>query len=447
MKCNPRSSVEEEVLEAIRPTGFQLRLLSRYYGLLERTLSGCLDRSGYEYRIVPVGSYAKGTITSYKWELDVFILLRGVSDEWILSNGERLLRECLEGKLPVIVKYAQHPYVTVSLSGVEADIVPAVWVDRPRRKGLGVERTPFHTQYVTGRLTDCLRDDVRLFKSFLKGLGVYGAETGIRGFSGYLAEILIIHYGGFRRLLEEASRWRPPVYIDPEGRGDRSRLERRYRDSPIIVVDPVDPERNAAASVEARSLAILIAASKFYLRRPGKEFFYPFNRKSPILHPGPVVTVDCWGGYESLPPDAVRGLALRASRSLAEELERRGFPVTLYSYSTDEHDWVRVEVGILSKQIPEYARSPGPYAWDEDWRVARFAEKRAERGEPLWIGPDGRLYGARRVPHERAIYVVYDWLEGPGMGILRGGKCIPRIVECPGDAELCYPVPSWMAPL
>jgi tRNA nucleotidyltransferase (CCA-adding enzyme) len=58
------------------------------------------------------------------------------------------------------------------------------------------DRTPF-IHYVKKRLGKTLQDDVRLLKKFMQGIKVYGAEIKTGGFSGYLCELLILHYGSF----------------------------------------------------------------------------------------------------------------------------------------------------------------------------------------------------------------------------------------------------------
>ncbi len=444
MTCPARSSVEELVLEKIRPTPVQLRILSSLYRSIESTLGECLPPEP-EYRIEPVGSFAKGTLLSDKWEVDVFVLFRA-GDEWVTNTGARLVRSCVSRRFPIVEKYSQHPYVTVELMGLEADIVPAVWVDKPRRRGLGVERTPFHTRYVMSRLDDCLRDDVRLLKSFLKGIGVYGAETRVKGFSGYLAELLVIAYGGFRRLLEEAAGWRPPVYVDPEGVGDRRILERRYRDSPLIVVDPVDPARNAAAAVSLRSLATFILASRLYLDAPGKWYFHAYTPRA-RLEPPPagLVRVECRGEFHREPPENLWGKASRLAQSLAQELRVRGFRVYATSFHTDESRIVAVEAALEELELPPIEYVEGPAPWESLERVLRFLEKRLSDTGGVWVSSTGRLAGLRRRKITSAAQAAKRWAETIARPSLRAGECRVEVKRCQEEvSEACIPTPPWL---
>ncbi|MCE4601467.1 MAG: CCA tRNA nucleotidyltransferase [Desulfurococcales archaeon] len=446
MTCGRRGDVEESVLSVIKPSQRQLTILGNFYRTIYSILSKCVEESGYKASIMPVGSFAKDTLTSDKWELDVFILFKNVTDDWIYSKAENLLESCLRGKLPFVAKYAQHPYVTVQLMGLEADIVPAIETERPRKRGLGVERTPFHTLYVSSKLDECQKDEVRLLKAFLKGLGIYGAEVRTQGFSGYLSELLVINYGSFHGILSAASSWKPPIYIDPEGIGDKEYLLSKYRDSPLIVVDPVDPERNAAAAVSMKSLATFVIAAKMYLERPGREYFYPFAKRADILAPIDIVTVTCSGDYSSNPPESIWGRAKRAAKDLAATLGDNDFQVLYYSYYTDEYTVARIGIGLVEAKLPPYSIVEGPSAWASRDDIIKYVRKRLERGEVYWINDRGRLSALKKRRFTDAGNLVEHWIDSRGADILKASKCTVSIASCGGEtnSELCYPMKEWM---
>jgi len=76
------------------------------------------------------------------------------------------------------------------------------------------DRTPYHTNYIRARLDKQLRGDVRLLKKFMQGIGVYGAEIKVGGFSGYLCELLIMKYGSFEATLHAFAKYNKRVVID-----------------------------------------------------------------------------------------------------------------------------------------------------------------------------------------------------------------------------------------
>ena len=421
-----RGSVEDRVLEALRPTRFQLAMLTRLYGLIESRLSPCPAAAGVVGRVEAVGSFAKGTLLSDKWEIDVFLLLEGVDDAWIEGRARSLLYTCLHG-LPVISKYSQHPYVTLAMMGMEADIVPAKLVSDPSQ-ARGVERTPFHTRWVKERINPRLADEVRLLKSFLKGIGVYGAETARGGFSGYLAEVLTIGYNGFRGVLEEAATWRPPVIIDPHGAGDPDALARRYRDSPLVIPDPVDPGRNVGAAVTMRSLATFILAARTYLEAPGEWYFHTHQPTLPPLSRAPAVGVCLEGPMYTKPPQDVEGRLARLSSFLATKLGEAGFRVLHHGFSWDGGSRAVAYVLVESLTLPEIEALRGPEAWASVERVSRFIEKRLREGGSVWPH-HGPLHGFRPRRIRSALEALGRAL---GMAPLPWGARVSRIFTCPG---------------
>ncbi|MCE4603180.1 MAG: CCA tRNA nucleotidyltransferase [Desulfurococcales archaeon] len=421
-----RGGVEEKVLEALRPTQFQLGMLTRLYNVVESRLAKCPEIAGVKGRVEAVGSFAKGTLLSDKWEIDVFLLLEGVDDSWIAEKAGDLLHTCLHG-LPVISKYSQHPYVTLAVMGMEADIVPAKLISDPAR-ARGVERTPFHTRWVKERITPWLADEVRLFKSFLKGIGVYGAETARGGFSGYLAEVLTIGYNGFHGVLEEASQWRPPVTVDPHGAGDPERLARRYRSSPLVIPDPVDPDRNVAAAVTIRSLATFILAARTYLEAPGEWYFHTHQPTLPPSLSAPAVAACLEGPMYTQPPQDVEGRLARLSSYMATKLGEAGFRVLHHGFSWDGGSRAVVYVLMESLTLPGVEAMQGPEAWSDMERVAKFIEKRLREGGSVWLS-DSLLLGFRP---RRILYALEALYKVLASAPLPRGARVSRSFTCPG---------------
>lgn len=225
----------------------------------------------YDIDVLLVGSVVKGTYDRNP-DIDYFLRfpLHATPDDLRsvgLAIGRKVLPDGVE-------KYAQHPYISGSFGGFDVDIVPAYWIENANQRVSAVDRTPLHTQYVLEHLPVAKRDDVRLLKAFFKGIGVYGAESSVQGFSGYMTELLVIKFGGFRKVLEGAKGLRPgrPVLLDGVS------TKKKFNE-PLVFIDPVDPNRNAASAVSLRSLGIFVTAARDYLRSPSESFFFPKQRK------------------------------------------------------------------------------------------------------------------------------------------------------------------------
>jgi tRNA nucleotidyltransferase (CCA-adding enzyme) len=279
-----------------------------------------------ETEIVLAGSTARDTWLAGDRDVDLFVcfppdLDREQLESYGLQIGHEALPESHE-------EYAEHPYVVGDFEGFQVDLVPCYAVDDATDIQSAVDRTPFHTRYVAERLTLDLASDVRVCKQLFEAIGVYGSDLRTKGFSGFLVELLVLEYGGFRPLVAAAADWQPPVRFDPEGHG------RATFDDPLVVIDPTDPERNVAAVLSAANLARVQHVARELLTDPHEELFEPAS-------PEPLTPAGVRDGFEwrGTTPVAVRFEAPdvvedqlwpqldRSEAGIADELDRRGFDV------------------------------------------------------------------------------------------------------------------------
>jgi len=225
------------------------------------------------------GSIAKDTWLQGEADIDVFMrvpptLTRGDLEVKCLN----IAKKAFEG-YKIVERYAEHPYLETWIEETRVNIVPCFKVERGKWLS-ATDRTPFHTDFMKEKLNDVLKREVRILKKFMKGTGLYGAEIKIGGFSGFLCEILTLYYGSFKNVLEAASNWRKKQVIDVAG-WFLGRKEEAYDlfDENLIVVDPVDKSRNAAASVFESKFWEFVSASRMFLKKPSLKFFYPPSQK------------------------------------------------------------------------------------------------------------------------------------------------------------------------
>lgn len=233
---------------------------------------------GFRYTLA--GSFLRDTWMPHKKEFDLFILLpedldRQTLEEKGLEIGRRIVQK-LGGAYKVA--YAEHPYVRAQIQGYSIDIVPCYHVASAAQIKSAVDRTPFHNRWLAEHFRKEQAGQARLLKQFTTGLGIYGSDAQTEGFSGYLSELLIVHYGSFRRLVTEAARWEPGMHIDLMKHKDPGV---RFAD-PLIVIDPVDPKRNVAAVLSPANFMRLVSACRQFVQKPSLTFFFPTTRRPRI---------------------------------------------------------------------------------------------------------------------------------------------------------------------
>jgi tRNA nucleotidyltransferase (CCA-adding enzyme) len=231
--------------------------------------------------IVVAGSFARGTNLRGDSDVDIFLLFpKSVPKE----NMERIALEIAKKVTKshrnesYTMKYAEHPYVRLLLGdiGMNVDVVPAYKIRSADEMGTAVDRTQLHNEFVRSRLSGSHRDDVLVLKSFLKAHSIYGADARTEGFSGYLCELLIIHYGTFAQLLEAMANAKAAIAIRVGEKADQAEtavLVKRFSKN-FVVIDPTDDNRNVAANVSLESFARLALAARRFIADPSKRTFY-----------------------------------------------------------------------------------------------------------------------------------------------------------------------------
>jgi tRNA nucleotidyltransferase (CCA-adding enzyme) len=148
------------------------------------------------------------------------------------------------------------------------DIVPCYRLKSAEKIKSAVDRTPFHHEWLKDRIKG-KESEVRMLKKFLKAGGIYGAEYKVRGFSGYLCELLIVFYGSFYRVVENATKWTRNTVLDVLN----NRAYRKKGLKNMLVIDPVDAKRNVAANLSLDNLARFVERCRNFLENPSVEFF------------------------------------------------------------------------------------------------------------------------------------------------------------------------------
>jgi len=405
--------IEKIVLDRIKPSKEEYEKGYRIYNKVKEALERGLKRHKIPGKVSLQGSFAKDTWISGELDLDVFVLFpEEYSREWLETTGFRIILESLKD-YNYIVKYAAHPYITVKVEDVDVDVVPAFDVRNPAQIKSAVDRTPYHTKYVNSKLTLRQRDEVRLLKKFMKGIGVYGAEIKVEGFSGYLVELLIIHYGSFRSVLTEASEWQPPVIIDIEGYHKPRELVRKFRNKDLVVVDPVDPNRNVAAAVSRRSFATFIAASRRYLEKPSLSYFFPSYPEIDLLRvlslrKTSMVVVLFDISSLRIAPDILWGELKRTMKGLVRFIESNDFKVIDYDSWSNEKDLALIIIELEERMLSPYTLHIGPPVHNREYSdkfIKKYLEDNTVYGP--WISFDGRW----RILKPRRYRDVHDLLQ------------------------------------
>ncbi|HEV2316983.1 MAG TPA: CCA tRNA nucleotidyltransferase [Thermoplasmata archaeon] len=388
------AELEARIRAEVAPTAELLARVARARDALVELATAKAKAKGIPLvRAIVAGSAARATFLSDRLDIDLFLLFDPkLSREDLERDGLALAGELFERSE---TRYAEHPYLRGEFAGFHVDAVPGYAVEDPSRPLSAVDRTPYHNEYLRERQTPAMVEEIRLAKRFLRAQGVYGSEARTQGLSGYLVELLILKFGSLDGLLGAAREWRAPVRVAFTA-GAEPRVPPEV---PLILDDPVDPNRNVASALSRRNFATLVLAAQAYLERPRDDFF---EIRSPAR-------VDLGAGVElarergshiavltllrpALVDDILFPQIAKAARSIAEEAERTGFRVLGTAFAASDRTF-SVLVETAEAEVPAVRRQDGPPPGIA--RAEPFLEKWTAEGAPVLQGPfvaeDGRL--------------------------------------------------------
>ncbi|MEM2250177.1 MAG: CCA tRNA nucleotidyltransferase [Candidatus Bathyarchaeia archaeon] len=410
------------VLDRVTPTREKREKIEALAKELEAKVASVAADFGVKAIVRLEGSVAKNTWLNEEPEIDVFMRLpTSIPCKSLGEVALKIARRATEGARQV-ERFAEHPYLEAFIDDVRVNIVPC-YDTKPGEWLSATDRTPYHTDYVKKRLTSQMRDEVRLLKRFMKGVGVYGAEIKVGGFSGYLCELLIISYGGFVNTLRAFAQHKKRIIVDIENhyKGREDELPLLFGE-PLVIVDPVDKGRNVASAVQSQKLYTFVAAARAFLEKPSLKFFYPPETKplttnefkARISTRGSAMLFVVFGKVEAV-PDVLWGQLYKSMRSLTRLLELNDFSLLRGTAWSNEKDLNAFIFEIESRYLPPVRKHLGP-PMEKERECKNFLAKYAGNSGTV-TGPyieDGRWIVHVRRKYTDAAALLYERLKDGG---------------------------------
>ncbi len=364
---NKLAALTARILEKITPKKTDYLKVQAITRSLEQKIAAACQNEGITAIVRAEGSVAKDTWLSDSLDIDIFMRLPKSIPRKNLGEVGLKIAKAAAGDAEQIERFAEHPYLEVFLDGHRVDIVPC-YEAAPGEWQSATDRTPYHTDYIKTHLGRELRGEVRLLKKFMQGIGVYGAEIKIGGFSGYLCELLTMKYGSFAQVIQAFAQYSKRIVIDIEGfYAERAKELLLLFPEPLVIVDPVDKARNVASAVQPQKLYAFIGAARAFLKNPSESFFYPPKPKTyttkelsrQIQSRGSSLLFVMVETADAV-PDVLWGQLYRSKRSLRGLLELNDYTVLKDTVWSDEKS-ISVFVFELEQQIlPDIKKHLGP---------------------------------------------------------------------------------------
>ena len=331
-------------------------------------------------RVMVGGSYAKGTWLENDTDIDFFVMIEPNVERMEFEDLGKSIGYCALRKYKPYLRYSEHPYVEGKVDGTRVNIVPCYRVEKNKWKS-AADRSPFHTDFMQDKLNDNLKSQVRVLKKFLKAVGIYGSQIAVSGFSGYVTEVLILKYHSFKGVLQKFSELEPNqiVSLDP---ADKKMIEKFA--SPIIIIDPIDSNRNLGAAISADCVAKFVLASRQFLKNPSIEFM----RKTDILKPKIVKQIESnllilEFKIQERSPDILWGQLKRKLTSISKMLSNSRFEIIKKYCYTDEEKRAVFIFMFQFANLPKITLNRGPEVYLKTETDA-YVNKRGGNSIMMW---------------------------------------------------------------
>jgi len=363
---SPLEEICAEVLKRVNPSESERKKVQALAKKLTEKVKEEAKEKKVKTEIRVEGSVAKNTWLRDCPEIDIFMRVpTTMPREAFGTVCLEIAKKATEG-YEQIERFAEHPYLEAIVDNVWVNVVPCYKVKRGEWIS-ATDRTPFHTDYVKPLLDERMGGEVRLLKRFMKGVGVYGAEIKVGGFSGYLCELLVLNYGSFIEVLRSAADWKEKTVIDYEGHYERIDDAKKLFEEPLVMVDPVDKGRNVAAAVRKERLDEFVAASRALLKTPDLKFFYPpeieaLKVKELVNKINARGSAIVFISFEGIPtvPDVLWGQLYKSQRSLRKMIQQHDFTVLRDDVWSNEKNLNIFIFEVENRFLPNMKRHLGP---------------------------------------------------------------------------------------
>jgi len=354
----------KEVLNKIKPNKAEQTVFHTVTAVFLKKLNSNLKNA----EAILGGSGAKDTWLSGSADVDIFVQYNYeefVSKSMKLSDLlEPVLKKSFP-KLKIERLHGSRDYFQLVYEHLNFEVVPILKIAKAENAKNITDISPLHALWVN-KNSKKLKDDIRLAKQFCKAHNLYGAESHITGLSGYVLEILVVYYGSFEKLLRAALLWKEKEVIDAAKYYQKKEalfhLNQSKLQSPLIVIDPVDKRRNAAAALSQDKFNLFKLKARDYLKKPSADFFVVHHvvkeelEREAAAKKGHLVFIKVkpLTGKE----DVVGAKLLKAFQFLEVQLES-------YGIKKKGWDWLRKKEAVFyfiaeKKELPQEFIQQGP---------------------------------------------------------------------------------------
>ena len=345
------------------------------------------------------GSYAKETWTPEKIDIDIFVKFKKTTTEKNFETiGKKIGFDSLK-KFKPYVRYSEHPFVEADIDGVGVNVVPCYDIKKGEWKS-AADRSTFHTEFMSEKLTGSMKDDIRVLKCFLKINGMYGAEIAKQGFSGYVCEVLVYYLGSFENVLKRIAKVQNNEMIGESP---------RKFESSIVIIDPIDRNRNLGAAISIQNVTNFILIARNFLKKNSISYFKEKSRiKIPKELTKNILVINF--KYKKRSDDIIYGQIKRATSSIESQMNKEGFNVLRNDAIAYDENKAGLLFLLESTTISKNEIRTGPEVFSSEFS-SKFININSKKSKLMWTDKNGKLQSLQTRRYENAKSFLDDLIK------------------------------------
>ena len=286
------NQVLKEVLNEIKIPDVDLKFI-------KKTLDEFLDRLNKKIKDKKIsaevfvgGSFAKQTMMK-KGEYDIDIFVR-YDKKYKNEEISEITKNLLKNIANFSIMHGSRDYFRIKIkSNLIFEIIPVKKINSSKEAENITDLSYSHVKYIKKKTKQTrpsvaelkktknkrkILDEILLAKAFCYANKYYGAESHIKGFSGYSLELLVYHYKSFLGFIRAVSKIKKTEIIDIEKYYKNKNsvlmdLNSAKLQSPMILVDPTYKQRNVLAVLSHETFKKFQDDCRVFLKNPKKEIF------------------------------------------------------------------------------------------------------------------------------------------------------------------------------
>ena len=292
MKKRAENILEKQILK-MKPNEKELEIIKNGTDKIILGIEAGLKKKKIKAEVFVGGSLAKGTLIRKRdYDIDIFVRFNDVREIKNFPEHPKVQRRSqglfndkyISEKLSSVIKaervHGSRDYFRIRKKNILFEIIPVLKINKPMEAKNITDLSYFHVGYVLGetKKNKKLADEIMLAKSFCFSQRCYGAESYVRGFSGYALELLISYYKSFMNFIKAIAKEKTPIVLDPgkfyKNKDDvLNQLNESKLQSPIVFVDPTFKQRNALAALSNETFEKFKKACADFVKKPSEKFF------------------------------------------------------------------------------------------------------------------------------------------------------------------------------